>query len=979
MTWMRGNVVSYMSAFRIWVLACCGSFLIHGADLAPDKSGKIPEASLREVVVHSTDATAPLPKHDLPDGLELSVVAARPLVTFPIMGCVDDRGRLFIGDAVGVNWNKAQLEANPPNRVLMLEDENGDGMYDRSTVFADKMTFPQGACWLDGSLYVCSPPGLWKLTDKDGDGVAEERKMIVGGFDYTGNAADVHGPFLHPNGRLYWCHGRKGHKVVQQDGTLVHEGLASGIWSCKPDGADVQWHALGCADNPVEVDFTPQGELIGTVNLYHSQPRGDTLIHWLQGGVYERPDQLQAIAGLPRTLQTMPVMHNFGHVAVSGACFAKTGVLFGDGLHYLVTHFNTQRVVRMELQPEGSTYRAVEHEFLRFSDRPDVHFTDVIEDRDGSLLVLDGGGWFRIGCPSSLMEKNDLWGAVYRVKKEAAPGKGFRVKPKWKFAQAWKPAWEIASAEEALKQLQFHTEPRAIRAACDWIASHEDAIPYDAWNKALVALLHRDMDAALEHSVMNAAIRSDGLSLDDLKAAKSPTALRRMFPIHAATDEDAAGQNLALGIAFDHYLHEDEALADAALSFAQGHPSVMEFQQERLLSWLQQPALTLRQEKVLETLLAAWKKDPHALPLIQSLLSHDSSGAQLIGLRASVGEDGALDEKAASAAETLLKRVKGRDLMELLAVLATVKAARFDAGLLALASDTKQPATVRMKALGMAGARMKVVGGEAFSFLTAQLIDPVSLSARLEAARTLAALRLSAEQVSAVASLFSKLGPLELAEMMKLTRKVTDKALLKTLAENFAAAPALGSLQESELRTLFANKAPELYAIVQPALNAAADAASAKRQRLQSLAVQATSADAQAGKKHFEQGKGTCIACHKVGEKGRALGPDLTTIGAIRTERDLLESILFPSNTLARDYETHAMEMSDGRSVMGVIRSHTAEGLVVMDPAGAEHQLPHDQITSQVTLTTSLMPMGLDQTLPEKELLELVAYFRSLK
>ncbi len=59
-----------------------------------------------------------------------------------------------------------------------------------------------------------SPPGLWKLTDTTGSGVADKREMIVSGFGYSGNAADVHGPFVHPNGRLYCCHGRKGHKDV---------------------------------------------------------------------------------------------------------------------------------------------------------------------------------------------------------------------------------------------------------------------------------------------------------------------------------------------------------------------------------------------------------------------------------------------------------------------------------------------------------------------------------------------------------------------------------------------------------------------------------------------------------------------------------------------------------------------------------------------------------------------------------------------
>ncbi|WP_082408343.1 PVC-type heme-binding CxxCH protein [Verrucomicrobium spinosum] len=394
------------------------------------------------------------PQYTLPEGLELVSAAAPPLVHHPIMGCVDPQGALYLGDAAGLNLNKAELETQLPNRVLKLVDDNADGVYDRATVFADKMTFPQGACWHEGALYVASPPGIWRLRDADGDGVAEERTMIVGGFDYTGNAADVHGPFLHPNGRLYWCHGRKGHRVVQSaGGKLVHEGLASGIWSCQPDGSDVRWHSLGCADNPTEIDFTPEGDIIGTCNLYYSQPRGDTLMHWLEGGVYERADMMKAITGLPRTLERMPVIHNFGHVAVSGCTFDRTGVLFppSAGKRTLfVTHFNTQRVVRMELEPLGSTYKAVEREFLKIHD-PEAHLTDVIEDRDGSLLVLDTGGWFRIGCPSSLMAKPDVKGAVYRIRKsgqgDLAPPLGKVPRPPSSTGSwAWQTEEEIRAA-----------------------------------------------------------------------------------------------------------------------------------------------------------------------------------------------------------------------------------------------------------------------------------------------------------------------------------------------------------------------------------------------------------------------------------------------------------------------------------------------------------------------------------------------------
>ena len=92
--------------------------LVLAADLPPDKGNAIPESAQRPVVV-TGKPTMEVPKADLPDGYTLSVAAAAPLVLHPIMGCLDDKGRLFIGDGTGVNWNKAQLDANPPNRVLI--------------------------------------------------------------------------------------------------------------------------------------------------------------------------------------------------------------------------------------------------------------------------------------------------------------------------------------------------------------------------------------------------------------------------------------------------------------------------------------------------------------------------------------------------------------------------------------------------------------------------------------------------------------------------------------------------------------------------------------------------------------------------------------------------------------------------------------------------------------------------------------------
>lgn len=942
------------------------------ADLPPDPGTQIPASGLRPVVVSGKSSLA-LPKHELPAGFELEVAAAAPLVTHPIMGCLDDRGRLFVGDAVGVNWNKKQLEDSPPNRVLLLEDTDKDGAFDKSTVFADKMTFPQGACWLDGSLYVCSPPGLWKLTDTDNDGVADQREMIVGGFEYTGNAADVHGPFLHPtNGRLYWCHGRKGHKVVQNDGTLVDESLACGIWSCRPDGSDVAWHSLGCGDNPVEVDFTPEGDVIGVQNLYYSQPRGDTIIHWLYGGVYERADQLKAIAHLPRTLEHMPVMYNFGHVAVSGCAFWHAWPSGSkDARQFMVTHFNTQRLVRMELTPDGGTYKAVENEFLKIHN-PDIHLTDVMEDpRDGSLLLLDTGGWFRIGCPASLMAKSDLLGVVYRIKSTTGG-----LKPGAAVTRA--APGDLPAQIARLQSKDLHERRRAL----EWIyvhipEGHENDQEVEAASAAILKLMGERLDPATEHSLIAAARNLYAVSYNDIKEAADNITLKHM--IQCFTPDDGASMNLTQGIAARHIDSADPELAEVALQFVLNHEDTDEWTVPGLAKWLEEPAISRRRIKALAAVCAGLVEKPETQKLITAMLSHPA--AEVRGTALSVLSTSTLAGAVNPAWVKALDRLLAEAPVPLvLDAIKKLKTPHFDAALQALAGDPERPLALRLKALDAAKAVR--LDGETFTLVKGVLADAASSSAaKIQAAGMLAAAPLAKPLVLELAPLFATTGPVELKALLPVVRKHKDAGVARQIAAEIAKNPVIASQQESAYRTAFSDMPPDIFeTIILPAYQAATAAIEAKKRQLGPLAEKVIAGgDAAAGEKHFKAGKGTCIACHKVGETGRAIGPDLSHIGAIRTERDLLESILFPSNTLARDYEAHVIETSDGQQTLGVIKSHTAEGLMVVDIAGQEKTIPNQAIIGDTTLPVSLMPMGLDQTLPEAELLDLVAWLRSLK
>src|SRR5207245_212653 len=126
--------------------------------------------------------------------------AGSPLVEHPMFACFDDRGRLYVADSGGKNLKADDLLKELPSCIRVLEDTKGSGVFDKSHVFADKMSFPMGVLWHQGHVYCCSPPSLWKLTDTTGKGVADERKELVTKFGFSGNAADIHGPWLSPDG-----------------------------------------------------------------------------------------------------------------------------------------------------------------------------------------------------------------------------------------------------------------------------------------------------------------------------------------------------------------------------------------------------------------------------------------------------------------------------------------------------------------------------------------------------------------------------------------------------------------------------------------------------------------------------------------------------------------------------------------------------------------------------------------------------------
>ena len=469
----------------------------------------------------------------IPEGYIAMPVAAPPLVKHPMFASFDDQGRLYVAGSSGHDLDAKALTRDPPDVIRHLEDTDGDGRFDTSTVFADHLTFPQGVLWHDGAVYTASPPSLWRLEDTDGDGVADRRQELVTGFPFTGIADDLHGPCLGPDGRIYWGVGRFDYSVRKPGGEVVCKGRTPVIMRCRPDGDEVE--VFGAAmGNPVEMAFTAEGEpfACGTFLSPESQGAGlrDALIHCVYGGLYSVRDR--DLATEKRTGDLLPPLAQLGVAAGSGMMRAR-GVGFSDSdcPKLYSAMFNLHSVLRHVLERDGSTFRATEEPFLE-SSNPGFHPTDVLEDADGSLLVVDTGVWFR-HCPTSQIDRPDVLGGIYRIRRTAAAPVddpyGRKIGWKGQNSRRWPACSPTHGSRFATGPPHYWsikaTRPYRHSGACSaTVPGKSGPRPSGSWRewpamaRAAVRQAMRDHDAGVRLAAVTAAgLNRDGRAFDRLR------------------------------------------------------------------------------------------------------------------------------------------------------------------------------------------------------------------------------------------------------------------------------------------------------------------------------------------------------------------------------------------------------------------------------------------------------------------------------
>lgn len=1000
----------------------------------------------------------------LPDGFEIELAAGPPLVDRPIACDFDEQGRLYVADSAGVSHNVKQQLEEKPHRIVRLTDTDGDGVFDHSVVFADRMMFPEGVLWFNGAVYSGAPPSIWKLEDTNGDGMADRRSEWFEGKTLTGCANDLHGPYLGPDGWIYWCKGAFARQTHDRPGRSTIADSAAHIFRSRPDGSEFDSVMSGGMDNPVEIAFTSTGEPIFTTTFYSHPEAGkrDALVHAIYGGVY--PKVHGVLDGLKRTGDLMPPITHLGPAVPSGLV-SYTSEVFGRDFqgNLFSTLFNLHKVQRHILEQNGGTFRTRDLDFL-VSDNPDFHPTDVLEDADGSLLVIDTGGWYKICCPTSQLAKPDVLGGIYRIRRTHAPkvddprglkldwanlrpsrlvrllgdrrpavqkraitqlGQGgesaipslaravtrnqsAEVRRNAVWALTWQKSEKArAAVRPALADSDLSVREAAVHSAGIWrdgeaiprLIECLDSTHLHLQRKAatalgqigakqavphLLKLASHPLERVMEHAMIYALIEiGDRESTRaGLQASSSHT---RRAALIALDQMDGGG--LVPGDVAPLLASPDKTLKETAVWISGHHPewggALAGFFKQRLAQLndrspdrdeLEQQLAQFAQNSAIQELIAATLLDNHFSGAARQTILRSVARARL--------------KEAPKILENPLRQIlQTPDEPLVRAALAAIRALPvsktnaldFSDRLLAVGKDSAFPSDLKVEALAAILSGLSEVSNELFEFLVNSVRSGQSPAERSGAAAVLGKAKLTDEQLSKLADAVKEAGPLELPKLLTAFDRGGDDPTGFKLIASLRASKILRGLRPDMIKPRLAKFSASVQGEGERLLQELNIGAVEQKARLESLIQALKYGDIRRGQAIFNGQRAACATCHQVGYLGGRVGPDLTRIGAVRTDHDLLESILFPSVTFVRSYEPMIVQAKDGEEYSGVLRQETSDSIVLVSGTGLEQRISLANVAEMRPGTVSVMPEGLDQQLSHQEIADLVAFLKSLK
>jgi putative membrane-bound dehydrogenase-like protein len=950
-------------------------------------------------------------------GFEMQLLAAEPLVTDPVAMVYDENGLAYVAEMSDYPYTDKTTDTpfvertmdRPIGRVRVLEDSDGDGDFDRGTLFAENLSWPTGLALWKGGVFVAATPDLWYLKDTDGDRRADVRQKVFTGFrkfnvqavmnnlvwgldHWIYGAGSSNGGQIRPAARpdaQPWVLGRNDFRFDARDGAF--EPISGGA---RFGNTFDDWgNRFVCnIRNPVQHVVLPSRYLARNPYLpvasaiHDAAEAGDTL------PVYRiSPVEAWRVARAARMVAEANPATPRSESNAEGFFTSSSGLTIYRGAAYPHEFYGNaflgevagNLVHRQVVSADGVTFRSVrgddQTEFVRSRD---VWFRPVnyVNAPDGTLHILDmyretiEHPW---SIPDDIKAQLDLEsgrdrGRIYRL----APV-GFKPPPPPKLGEASDEqlvaqlenanSWWRDTAHRLLFERQHKEAAAALRGLLS-ASSDPLARLHALWSlEGLSALADDDLLAALSDDAPG--VREHAVLLSE-RRLRSPRLAERVISL---AEDDETRLRFQVAFTLGELLAErggDESLRSAAAA-ALGRIA----RRDAGNVWVRTAVLSSAGESaadLLSELLADrdFLGGGHAAPLVRDLALVVGARDKPPEITTALETLAKLDDETGDVGTALLIGLGGglkRSGKRLSAGLVPAAAAGRVDRLLGLAEKTA--------AAGEAAVDRRLAAIDLLS--TAEFDRSSAVLASLVAPREPQTIQMAA--IRALSG-YSDAGvtPLLLKDYAALTPGVRGEVIQALLGRT----DRIGALLDAvEARRVSGADIPParrtlLLEHADPAIRGRASRllSSESAARSEVLAeyrpALKLAADAARGKTVFQR---ECQACHRLGERGHNVGPSLLTIRN-RTPEEVLGSLLDPNREVAPNFQEYVVVLDDGRILTGIVAEETATSVTLRRAEGIEETVLRRNIEEISGTGRSLMPEGFEKKIKPQEMADLLAY-----
>jgi putative membrane-bound dehydrogenase-like protein len=952
-----------------------------------------------------------------PVDFDVKLFAAEPKIKRPICMNWDERGRLWIAESVDYP-NNLQRQGNGHDRIVICEDTDADGTADKFTVFADKLSIPTSLTFANGGVIVTQAPHTLFLKDTDGDGVADERRVLFTGW-HTG---DTHAG---PSNLLYgfdnWVYGMVGYSGF--DGVVGGErhSFRQGFFRFRPDGSKLEF-LRGTNNNSWGLGFSEEGLLFG------STANGNPSVYMpIPNRYYERVRgwSSRVLSGIAGNAAMHPITENVRQVDFHGHVTPAAGHALYTARTYPKQYWNRTAfiteptghlVATFVLDRKGADFTSRNAWNLLASDDEWTAPTMAEVGPDGNVWVIDWYNYIVQHNPTPTGFKTGRGNAYETDLRDRTHGRVYRLVAKGGTPRA---AMTLGNATPdklvaTLKHDNLFWRRHAQRLLVE--RGKTDVVP------ALVGLAKADgvdeigLNVGAIHALWTlhglGAIEKDAAARDAAAAALKhrSAGVRRTAVLVLPPTEDAVERLLASGVLTDG---DAQVRLAALLKLADlpGHPAaatalagLMTRPDILADAWLPD-ALTAAAAKDDLRFLTATAGGKRALPerglqIVTTVAEHYARGGPtetahllLAPLAAAepkvaetiiagmakgwpLGKTVALDAKAEAEFARVVERIPtpARGSLFKLAIRwgnkgIEKRVAETSASLLAAVNDENQSVAERVAAARQA-VELQPESGDIAAKLLEALTPRTPPTVAAGIVDALAASRSGQTGTLLVGRLPTFSPQTRLAAIrVLLARPESTRALLDAIDQGKA---PLTELTLDQKQALAAHPDRRIAFRSKKLLARGGGLPSPDRQKVleQLLPLTKRTGDAAAGKLVFKK---HCTACHVHGGEGNKVGPDLSGVAA-HTKEHLLNDILDPSRSVEGNFRVYTITTLDGRALTGLLASETKTSVELYDSQGKKQVLLREDIEQITASNKSLMPEGFEKQLTPDEMVNLLTF-----